>query len=73
MAVYKRGRVWWYEFIYAGQHIQESSNSKSKTVAIDAERNAASANTDTTVWKIHGKIASGRCQTWRPSTWRNTG
>jgi integrase len=39
MAVYKRGKVWWYEFIYAGQRIQESSNSKSKTVALDAERN----------------------------------
>jgi hypothetical protein len=38
MSVYKRGDVWWYKFRFAGQVIRESSKSKSKTVAKDAER-----------------------------------
>ncbi len=38
MSLYKRGGVWWYHFRFGGQHIQESSKSKSKTVARDAER-----------------------------------
>ena len=38
MSVYKRGRVWWYKFRFAGQRIRESSMSESKTVAKDAER-----------------------------------
>lgn len=38
MSLYKRGGTWWYHFRFAGQHIQESSKSKSKTVARDAER-----------------------------------
>jgi integrase len=31
--------VWWYEFVFAGQRIRESSKSRSKTTAKDAERN----------------------------------
>ena len=38
MSVYRRGEVWWYKFRFAGQMIRESSKSKSKTVAKDAER-----------------------------------
>jgi hypothetical protein len=38
MAVYKRGEVYWYSFIFAGQRVQESSKSHSKTVAREAER-----------------------------------
>jgi integrase len=38
VSVYKRGDVWWYKFRFAGQVIRESSKSKSKTVAGDAER-----------------------------------
>src|SRR5215470_7439827 len=38
MSLYPRGGVWWYHFRFAGQHIQESTKSKSKTVARDAER-----------------------------------
>lgn len=38
MSVYRRGQVWWYHFRFAGQEIQESSKSTSKTVARDAER-----------------------------------
>ncbi len=38
MSLFRRGQVWWYKFRFAGQVIRESSRSKSKTVARDAER-----------------------------------
>src|SRR2546428_425548 len=34
----KQQKVWWYNFIFAGRHIQESSKSTRKTIAIDAEK-----------------------------------
>lgn len=37
MAVYRRGRVWWFGFQFNGRRIQESSGSTNKTVAIRAE------------------------------------
>lgn len=39
MALYRRGEIWWYEFWFAGRHIQESSKSPSKTLARTAEQN----------------------------------
>lgn len=39
MALYRRDDIWWYEFRFAGQHIQESSKSASKTIARTAEQN----------------------------------
>ena len=38
MSLFKRGKVWWYSFVFAGQLIRESSKSTSKTVAREAER-----------------------------------
>ena len=38
MAVFKRGDVFWYEFIFAGKRIRESTKSHSKTVAKEAEK-----------------------------------
>jgi len=40
MSVYRPAgsRVWWYEFQFAGQRIRESTKSRSKTLAIEAER-----------------------------------
>jgi integrase len=38
MGVYKRGKTWWFHFIYAGRNVQESAKTPSKTVAIEAER-----------------------------------
>jgi len=35
----KRSKVWWYHFNFAGRHIQESSKSTRKTLAIIAEKN----------------------------------
>ena len=39
MPVYKRGDVWWYEFIFAGKRVRESAKTPSKTVARQAEQN----------------------------------
>jgi integrase len=41
MAVYKpskRSRIYWYDFIFAGQRVRESAKTRSKTVAKEAER-----------------------------------
>lgn len=38
MAVYKRGKGWWYKFRFAGRLIRESVKTKSKTVALAAEK-----------------------------------
>ncbi|HLM97788.1 MAG TPA: site-specific integrase [Bryobacteraceae bacterium] len=32
-------RVWWYEFVYAGRRVRESSGSVRKTIAVEAEKN----------------------------------
>ncbi len=39
MAVFKRGKVWWYEFIFAGRRVRESAKTSRKTVAQESERN----------------------------------
>src|SRR5215471_469720 len=38
MAVFKRGKVWWYEFIFASRRVRESAKTASKTVAKEAEK-----------------------------------
>ena len=38
MAVYKRGGVWWYEFVFAGKRVRESAKTTRKTIAVEAER-----------------------------------
>jgi integrase len=38
VTLYKRGRVWWYKFKFAGQVIRESTKSTNKNIAIAAER-----------------------------------
>lgn len=38
MGVFKRGEVWWYEFVFRGQRVRESTGSDSKTLAVKAER-----------------------------------
>jgi integrase len=37
--IYKRGDVWWYEFIFAGRRVRESAKTSRKTIAIESERN----------------------------------
>jgi hypothetical protein len=39
MAIYKRGGLWWYHFVFASRRIEESSKSTLKTIAIEAEKN----------------------------------
>ena len=38
MAIYERGSVFWYEFVFRGQRIRESTGSQSRTLAVKAER-----------------------------------
>ena len=38
MSVYRRGKTWWYSFVFGGQYIQESAKTQSKTVAKEAEK-----------------------------------
>ena len=38
MSLQRRGKVWWYEFWFAGRRIQESTKSTSKTIAKQAEQ-----------------------------------
>jgi integrase len=37
MALYRRGRIWWYEFYFQNERIRDTSKSTSKTVARAAE------------------------------------
>jgi len=38
MAVYRRGRIWWYSFLFCGRRIQESARTTRKTIAAEAEK-----------------------------------
>ena len=38
MSVYRRGKIWWYKFYFAGKLIRESARTKSKTLAKEAEK-----------------------------------
>jgi len=73
MSVYKRGDVWWYGFNFAGRVYQESTKSKSKTLAKEAEkkrrRELEEAFNDT------GNKRKARLQTistWHLHTWKTT-
>ncbi|HVN80191.1 MAG TPA: hypothetical protein VMW38_14435 [Terriglobia bacterium] len=37
MSLFRRGQIWWYHFMFAGRHIQESTKTKKKTLAKMAE------------------------------------
>jgi integrase len=39
MGVFRRGNVWWYEFLFARRRVRESAKTISKTVAKQAEKN----------------------------------
>jgi len=64
MSLYKRGRVWWYHFRFAGQEIQESTRSKSKTIARDAERARRR-----TLEQDFNRIEKRRAAQYSPETW----
>jgi len=38
MSLFKRGKIWWYEFWFAGRRLQESAKTASKTIAKLAEQ-----------------------------------
>jgi hypothetical protein len=37
MALYRRGKIWWYVFEFEGRKVQESSGFRNKTAALRAE------------------------------------
>jgi integrase len=39
MALFRRGEIWWYEFLFARRRVRESAKTTSKTVAKQAEKN----------------------------------
>ena len=38
MALFKRGEVWWYEFIFAGRQYPGIGEDQPETIALEAER-----------------------------------
>ena len=38
MAVFPRGGVYWYEFVFAGKRVRKSAKTKSKTIAKECEK-----------------------------------
>ena len=38
MSVFQRNKIYWYEFVFRGQRIRESTGSQSRTLAVKAER-----------------------------------
>lgn len=38
MAVFRRGRIFWFEFVFAGKRIRESAKTTRKTIAVEAEK-----------------------------------
>src|SRR5882762_3930482 len=39
MGLFRRGNIWWYEFLFARRRVRESARTMSKTVAKQAEQN----------------------------------
>jgi hypothetical protein len=44
MSLFKRGKVWWYEFWFAARRVRESSKTTSKTLAKAAEQKNVGAS-----------------------------
>jgi integrase len=78
---FRRGKVWWYEFVFRGQRIRESSGSSSKTVARQAEearRRALIESANGIVARVRPllfRVAASewlqlKRPKWQPSTYR---
>jgi hypothetical protein len=39
MGLFRRGNIWWYEFLFTRRRVRESAKTTSKTVAKQAEKN----------------------------------
>src|SRR5713226_1858817 len=46
MALYRRGKIWWFSFEFQGRRVQESSGFTNKTAALRAEAKRKSALLD---------------------------
>jgi len=38
VALFRRGEIWWFEFVYAGQRVRQSAKTTRKTIAQEAEK-----------------------------------
>lgn len=80
MTLFRRGATWWYEFRIRGQRVRESSHSRSKMLARNAERERRRAIAEgisyvtarqPTLFSIHAKEWSAEMQPhWRENTRR---
>jgi integrase len=79
MSTFQRGEIWWYKFQFAGQKIRESSHSRSKTIAVRAERerrrqleegiNHLTAKKRVMVFSVHAKQwLEDNAPHWSPAT-----
>jgi hypothetical protein len=57
MAVFKRGKVYWYHFTFQGRRIQESSGFQNKTAALRAEAKRKADLLDRRVGFAKAKVA----------------
>jgi len=73
MSIFKRGDVYWYHFLFAGRHIQESTKTHSKTLAKAAEqKRRRELKRDSIRSPTIGRNAFGRSPTLRRTTSKNT-
>ncbi len=74
MAVFKRGKTWWYNFIFAGRHVQKSAKTTSKTLAQAREYEKRKELESALNSPLNNpRRTPARWQTSRPSTHWNTG
>jgi hypothetical protein len=58
VAVYRRGKVWWYNFEFQGRHIQKSTGFTNKTAALRVE---AKHKADLAIFRVLSELLfSGR-------------
>jgi hypothetical protein len=72
MSIFKRGDVYWYHFLFAGRHIQESTKTHSKTLAKAAEQKRRRELEEGFNSRMTGRNAFGRSPTLRRTTSKNT-
>src|SRR5262245_52197759 len=79
MAIFKRGRVYWYHFIFNGQHVQESSKQGNPRVArqIEAAHRTALAKGEVGFREkrtvpILGDFCRVRVEPWARNTFEHT-
>ena len=73
MSIFKRGDVYWYHFLFAGRHIQESTKTHQKRWRRPPNRSVAgNSKKDSIRSPTIGRNASGHSPTLRPTTSKST-